>query len=196
VAAGPATGIVVEKIVSSDDGQTNFSGKADAGATLKIEINGKAAGETVVADDGDWSLAVANPTAKAAERVHLELVGKDGAALDKAVVPYKMAAPEVKVAAVEPPKDVEPAKEYPAVLTSKPDATKEDVTALFKTPEQASSEKPKRRIIRVRRGDSLWRISRRHLGNGKKWAKFYRLNKRKIDNPDLIYPGQTLILPG
>jgi nucleoid-associated protein YgaU len=71
-----------------------------------------------------------------------------------------------------------------------------DVAALFETPKDVVAEKPKRQVIRVRRGDSLWRIARRHLGNGKKWDKFYRLNKHKIDNPDLIYPGQTLILPG
>jgi nucleoid-associated protein YgaU len=49
--------------------------------------------------------------------------------------------------------------------------------------------------VKVRRGDSLWRIARRHLGKGKKWAKFYAANKEKIDNPDLIYPGQVLIIP-
>jgi nucleoid-associated protein YgaU len=88
------------------------------------------------------------------------------------------------------------------VLSSKPiaqgaaEAAHAGVSALFEAPANVASQSPKARIIRVRRGDSLWRISKRHLGNGKKWAKFYRLNKRKIDNPDLIYPGQTLILPG
>jgi nucleoid-associated protein YgaU len=51
-------------------------------------------------------------------------------------------------------------------------------------------------VVKVRRGDSLWRIARRHLGKGKKWAAFYNANKEKIDNPDLIYPGQVLIIPG
>jgi nucleoid-associated protein YgaU len=67
---------------------------------------------------------------------------------------------------------------------------------MFEGDTLAKPDRPKRQIIRVRRGDSLWRISKRHLGNGKKWAAFYKANKKKIDNPDLIYPGQTLIIPG
>jgi nucleoid-associated protein YgaU len=190
--AEPQTGIIVEKIAPGDDGVTQLTGRADVGATVKAEINGKAAGQTVVAADGTWSLAAANPSGKAAQSVQLELVGKDGAKLDETALPYKIAAPAPKLAANE----TKTATDETAVLTSKPNTGKDDVAALFKTPEQAVPEKPKRKLIRVRRGDSLWRISKRHLGNGKKWSQFYRLNKRKIDNPDLIYPGQTLILPG
>lgn len=199
VAAAPTTGIIVEKIAGEAGGGTKLSGRADPGATLKVEINGKAAGETVVGADGNWTLAAGNPSGKAAKSLRLTLVGKDGAQLDDTDVPYKVSAPETKVAEVE----TKTSKDTPAVLTSKPlggdapvEAKPSSVTAMFETPKDVVTEKPKRQIIRVRRGDSLWRIAKRHLGNGKKWDKFYRLNKRKIDNPDLIYPGQTLILPG
>ncbi|NOT40080.1 MAG: LysM peptidoglycan-binding domain-containing protein [Alphaproteobacteria bacterium] len=199
-AGEPATGIIVEKIATgSVVGEALLTGKADAGATVKVQINGKAAGEAVADAEGAWSLTAMNPSNKAADSVRLELFGKDGAKLDEAEVPYKVLAPEAKVAVAEPEAT---AKEPSAVLTSKPiaegaaAAASAGVSALFHGPESVAAEKPKSRVIRVRRGDSLWRISKRHLGNGKKWAKFYRLNKRKIDNPDLIYPGQTLILPG
>lgn len=197
VAAGPATGIIVEKISAGDEGTTMLTGRADAGATVKVEINNKPAGETVVAADGAWSVAATNPSGKGAASLHLELIDKGGAKLDETVVPYKVAAPEAKLAANDP----KTSKDYPAVLTSKPlggdaqAAKPQDVAAMFQGPTQVVQEKPKRQVIRVRRGDSLWRIAKRHLGNGKKWSQFYRLNKRKIDNPDLIYPGQTLILP-
>lgn len=199
VAAAPTTGIIVEKITSDVGGATTLTGRADAGATVKAEINGKAAGEAVVGADGNWSLAAGNPSGKPAKSIRITLVGADGRKLDDSDVPYAVPAPEMKVATADP----KTSKDYPAVLTSKPlggDASVEakpgDVTAMFEAPKDVVAEKPKRQIIRVRRGDSLWRIARRHLGNGKKWDKFYRLNKRKIDNPDLIYPGQTLILPG
>ena len=197
--AAPTTGIIVEKITGEDEGRTKLTGRADPGATVQAEINGKAAGEALVGVDGDWTLLAGNPSGKAAKSVRLKLVGKDGVELDDTDVPYKVPAPETKVAGM----DLKTSKDYPAVLTSKPlggDAhvgTKSsDVTALFEAPKNVVQEKAKRRVIRVRRGDSLWRIAKRHLGSGKKWDKFYRLNKRKIDNPDLIYPGQTLILPG
>lgn len=202
-AAGPKTGIIVEKIVAGDAGLTILSGKADANATIKAAINGKPAGETTAADDGSWSLAATNPSGKAASAVRLELRDKDGAKLDEANVPYKVPASAPQVAAVEP----KTSTDFPSVLSSKPEGKakhkgkavaegKQDLAALFRTDKEASAEKPKRQIIRVRKGDSLWRISKRHLGNGKKWAAFYKLNKRKIDNPNMIFPGQTLIIPG
>ena len=199
VANEPATGIIVEKIAAGAEvGETKLTGRADPGATVKLQINGKPAGEAVAGADGAWSLAAANPSNKAAESLRLELVAKDGTKLDDTEVPFKVPAPEAKVAVNE----TKSSKDYPAVLTSKPGAgsspitEKHDVAAMFEAPPQTAAEKPKRQVIRVRRGDSLWRISKRHLGNGKKWSQFYRLNKRKIDNPDLIFPGQTLILPG
>jgi len=47
----------------------------------------------------------------------------------------------------------------------------------------------------VSRGDSLWRISRITYGDGARYALVYRANRDRIRNPNLIYPGQTLVLP-
>jgi nucleoid-associated protein YgaU len=45
-------------------------------------------------------------------------------------------------------------------------------------------------------GDSLSKIAKREYGDGNKWRTIYEANKDLIDNPDLIYPGQELKLPG
>ena len=50
--------------------------------------------------------------------------------------------------------------------------------------------------ITIRRGDSLWRIAKRHYGSGKKWRAIYSANKGKISDPDMIYAGHRLVLPG
>ena len=47
----------------------------------------------------------------------------------------------------------------------------------------------------VSRGDSLWRISRITYGDGARYALLYRANRDRIRHPNLIYPGQTLVLP-
>lgn len=47
----------------------------------------------------------------------------------------------------------------------------------------------------VSRGDSLWRISRVTYGDGARYAFVYRANRDRIRDPNLIYPGQTLLLP-
>lgn len=47
----------------------------------------------------------------------------------------------------------------------------------------------------VKRGDSLWKIAQRYLGKGSRYPEIYNLNRDKIKNPNLIYPGQVLRLP-
>lgn len=45
--------------------------------------------------------------------------------------------------------------------------------------------------------DCLWRIAAREeiFDNAYLWPKIWRSNRRVIQNPDLIYPGQVLIIP-
>jgi hypothetical protein len=45
------------------------------------------------------------------------------------------------------------------------------------------------------KGDTLWGIARRYLGSGTRWSEIYALNRDKIADPNLIYPGQELVLP-
>jgi nucleoid-associated protein YgaU len=47
----------------------------------------------------------------------------------------------------------------------------------------------------VSRGDSLWSISRITLGDGARYALVFRANRDRIRDPNLIYPGQILVLP-
>jgi len=47
----------------------------------------------------------------------------------------------------------------------------------------------------VRRGETLWSISRRYLGDGTRYRVIYRANRGKIRNPHRICPGQRLRLP-
>jgi LysM repeat protein len=188
------TGLVVEKIAAGEPGITMLVGKADPGATVRVTINGKTAGETRVAKDGAWSLAATNATSKPSKRLRLELIDAQGAKLDEADLPYEVAAASTKVADVSAIVKLDTPPERKA--RAKHAQRKVDVAALIKPDTADNAERPKRKIIRVRRGDSLWRIAKRHLGKGRKWAAFYKANKAKIDNPDLIYPGQTLIIPG
>ena len=48
----------------------------------------------------------------------------------------------------------------------------------------------------VKKGDCLWNIAKAKLGSGAKYTEIYALNKKTIgSNPNLIRPGQVLILP-
>jgi len=48
----------------------------------------------------------------------------------------------------------------------------------------------------VVKGDSLSKIAQREYGDGAKWRRIYEANQDLIKDPDLIYPGQTLKIPG
>lgn len=46
----------------------------------------------------------------------------------------------------------------------------------------------------VKKGDSLWRIAERLLGDGRRWKELAAVNG--IQNPDMIRPGQVIRMPG
>ena len=48
----------------------------------------------------------------------------------------------------------------------------------------------------VVKGDSLSKIAKREYGDANKWRAIYEANKGSIKDPDLIYPGQELTIPG
>lgn len=47
----------------------------------------------------------------------------------------------------------------------------------------------------VKSGDSLWKIAQKSLGKGGRYMEIFNLNKDKLKNANLIYPGQVLTLP-
>jgi nucleoid-associated protein YgaU len=47
----------------------------------------------------------------------------------------------------------------------------------------------------VRKGDTLSAIAKREYGDANAWRRIYDANRDKLDNPDVIHPGQELTLP-
>lgn len=47
----------------------------------------------------------------------------------------------------------------------------------------------------VNPGDSLWHIAELWYHDGSQWPRIYEANRDQISNPNLIYPGQVLIIP-
>lgn len=82
--------------------------------------------------------------------------------------------------------------------TAKTDTAKAETV----TPDAAKPDAPKADAVvsqiqtaTVVRGDSLWRISRQVYGHGLRYTQIYRANESQIRDPDLIYPGQVLVVP-
>ena len=47
---------------------------------------------------------------------------------------------------------------------------------------------------KVKKGDTLWAITKQELMDAYKWP-FVWMENRRINNPDLIYPGQIVLIP-
>jgi nucleoid-associated protein YgaU len=55
---------------------------------------------------------------------------------------------------------------------------------------------PESLFYTVKKGDSLSAIAREHLGDASKYREIFEANQPLLDDPDRIYPGQVLRIPG
>lgn len=58
-----------------------------------------------------------------------------------------------------------------------------------------AAEREARRRHTVVEGDCLWCIAEDRWADGYRWSAIYDLNTGQIQDPDLIYPGQVLMMP-
>lgn len=51
------------------------------------------------------------------------------------------------------------------------------------------------KFYEIKKGDSLWKISKTFYGKGSDYPKIFEANKEVIKDPDLIFPGQMIRIP-
>lgn len=51
-------------------------------------------------------------------------------------------------------------------------------------------------VYKIQPGDSLSRIAKVHFGDATRWREIFELNKDRIDDPNRIFVGDELRLPG
>lgn len=114
-----------------------------------------------------------------------------------------------------PPQPATPPGARPAVADATPQVTPGQTTAVAQAPqpdapqppvvtasalaepmgEPAAPAAPPSVSITVQPGYTLWGIARQQLGEGVLYVQVFEVNKDRIRNPDLIYPGQVFVLP-
>ena len=51
------------------------------------------------------------------------------------------------------------------------------------------------RTYTIQSGDTLWGIAKKFYGSGTEYKRLAQANQDQIQNPNLIYPGQTIVIP-
>jgi len=62
-------------------------------------------------------------------------------------------------------------------------------------PPQLSPPAPEKQFYTVKKGDYLSKIAKEVYGNANKYNIIFEANRPMLKNPDLIYPGQVLVIP-
>lgn len=97
----------------------------------------------------------------------------------------------------ESPGTPAPARATTRVATATPPSA--SLSEAPKPPSASPAPKPANRTVTVGKwpswNGSLFGIAKHFYGNGEEWPKIFEANKGQIANPNLIYPGQVLVVP-
>jgi nucleoid-associated protein YgaU len=62
-------------------------------------------------------------------------------------------------------------------------------------PQAAQPAAPQKEYYTVKSGDSLSKIAKQLYGDANAWHKIHQANTDQIKDPNLIHPGQKLVIP-
>jgi hypothetical protein len=178
----PDVGIIIEKVEADGRGAASLTGRADAGGTIKVQLEGEEAGSIKVGKDGAWSLKVSNRTDRLMKSARVVLLSASGQELDFSEFPLNLPASQ---------------KSLPTGSAVSSGAAV-SVAAVAGAPRAVGVGRGKSGLgyyVKVRRGDSLWKLAKRHYGDGRKWTRILKANRKRVGDPDLIRPGRRLYLP-
>jgi nucleoid-associated protein YgaU len=95
-------------------------------------------------------------------------------------------------------KEEKPRADFSNVQSGSSTTSAAPPTAAPRTPsvEPTSGTSGSEQSYTVVAGDTLSKIAKRFYGDANRWPRIHEANRDQITNPDLIYPGQTLRIPG
>ena len=181
--------VVVEVVEIEPGGKFHVSGRARSGASVRLYLNDSFIASVTAGTDGRFAVTINEGIGPGSYRVRLdEIDSKSGVVRGRAEVPFNAPDPVVTASV---PTETSPSKRpntgaqlAGAATTVLPDVVKPSTVVV-----------PKITTTTVSRGDSLWRISQSTYGAGTRYATIYKANREQIRNPNLIYPGQIIVIP-
>ncbi|WP_420410930.1 LysM peptidoglycan-binding domain-containing protein [Roseibium sp.] len=168
----PTPSVTVEAVESEKD-KVYVAGTGDPGSSVRVYVGDDYQGEAKVNSSGKWLVEGSKNVAEGNVEVRADMIGDDGSSVDaRAAVVF------------------EKEQDQQIVLT------KVVASGSGGSPNAQGAEVQKALpVVIIRKGDNLWRISRRLYGEGIRYTTIYQANQGQIRNPDLIYPGQVFLTP-
>ncbi len=160
------------------EGDTLFvAGEGEIGATIRGYVDDALVAEGSVNVEGNYVLEAKTEVSVGLHTIRVDMLDTDNRVVARAVVPF----------------DRPPGNQIAAISTDAEGTSAEqtDGTQTFVQPQLQGSHN----AVIIRRGDNLWRISRRVYGRGVRYTTIYLANETQIVNPDLIIPGQVFSVP-
>jgi nucleoid-associated protein YgaU len=188
-----AGAVVVESVEIEPGGKFHASGRASPGAAARLYLNDTFVASVMAGADGRFAVTINEGVAPGSYRVRLdEVEPNSGAVRARAEVPFNV--PDTAVTASVPAQSTT-SKQPNIAAGQHPQLAAAVATVLPDGGSPATVVVPKITTTTVSRGDSLWRLSRLTYGAGTRYAVIYKANREQIRNPNLIHPGQILVLP-
>jgi nucleoid-associated protein YgaU len=200
------------------------AGMAEAGRYVRVYANELLLGEAETSPAGRFLVETERDLAVGDYIIRADMLGDDrSTVIARAAVPFEREAGENVAAVAPPPADSPkeaadkprppeqaPATDMPAPAGNAAPPAAADAPKVAEAPQEPAKipeapgepatamaprlERSDASVI-IRRGDTLWRISRRVYGMGVRYSTIYLANQDQIKNPDRIWPGQVFAMP-
>jgi len=177
----PPGAVTVRTVEAGEDGAFFASGLGPPGGAVRLYLNEAFVADVRTAPDGAWTLRVERGMSPGHYEVRADLVDDGGKVVARAQAPFDY--PRQEAGRYVPPTEPVSAPASPAP----PPVSEPPAPGVAVVPEIQS--------VKVVRGDSLWRISQKVLGQGLRYTQIYEANSAQIRDPNRIFPGQVLVTP-
>jgi nucleoid-associated protein YgaU len=170
--------IAVRSVEASAGGRLVARGVAEPNTTVRLYLSGAFVGDAKTKADGRWSLTIQHGMKPGAYEVRADQINPgDAAVVARAAAPFDYpAAPASAPVSVVASADAGPAGSADA-------------------PSDADVVVASVQAHHVERGQTLWGISQKYYGDGSRYQLIFAANVNQIQNPNVIYPGQTFVVP-
>ena len=185
---GAASAVVVEAVEVDAGGKFHVSGQARPNTAVRLYLNDALVASVTSGADGRFAVTINEGVRPGSYRVRLdEVEANSGKVSARAEVPFNVPDKVVTGSVAE------------AAASKRSESGGPQLAAAGGTGVSGGSSStvvvPRVSTTTVSRGDSLWRLSQLTYGAGTRYAVIYKANKEQIRNPNMIYPGQILVMP-